>query len=105
MNHTDQLSLALKNRDRGIERTAAANATFLETMRSVARMIARKQGTVTADDLREWAAAHPSEVEKPTSQNAWGAIFKGKEFEVVDMVMSRQVQGRGNRIFRWKLRA
>lgn len=104
MNHTDQLTLALKNRDTGIARVTCANATFIETMRSVARMIARKQGTVTADDLRDYVADHP-EIERPTSSNAYGAIFRCKDFEAVGYVISRQPQGHGNRTLRWRLRA
>lgn len=100
--HAEQLNLALKNRDTGIARVTCANATFIETMRSVARMIARKQGTVTADDLREYVAEHP-EIERPTSHNAYGAIFRCKDFRPVGYVVSRQPQGHGNRVMRWAL--
>lgn len=102
---TLNLKAALAARDAGVQKTASKNATFIETMRGVARLICHRQGTVTADDLKEWAAQHHME---PTHYNAYGAIFRAKEwkeeFEFVRHVKSKQVQGHGNLIGLWKLR-
>lgn len=99
------LKAALEARDTGVQRVASKNATFIETMRGVARLICHRNGTVTADDLKVWAAQHDME---PTHYNAYGAIFRTKawkeEFELVRHVRSKQVQGHGNLIGLWKLR-
>ena len=49
-----QLDLALAERDKGIARVKAKNSDFIETMRGVARRLARDRTdrTITADDLR-----------------------------------------------------
>ena len=97
-----QLALALAERDRGIARVKSKNADFVETMRSVARMIARKKGTVCADDLRQWAADNCM---FPTSPNAWGAIFcRNPDFVLHGYKRSCQVQGHGNLQRVWVLR-
>lgn len=102
------LEAALAARDAGIKKTASKNATFIETLRGVARLICHRKGTVTADDLKEWVAQHPNEIEQPTHYNAYGAIFCSKtwkkEFEFVRYVKSRQVQGHGNLIREWRLK-
>jgi hypothetical protein len=100
MQGNNQLALALHERDKGVRRVASKNGTFLETMRGVARLICRQKGSVTADDLREWADKHGI---KPTHYNAWGAIFHKSEFTCVGRVTSKQVQGHGNEIKLWKL--
>lgn len=95
------LGLARRNRDAGIAKVASKNATFLETMRGVARMMCRQKGKVTADDLREWAECNGVE---PTHPNAWGAVFN-KEFAPGEFVVSRQAQGHSNRIRVWRLKS
>lgn len=102
---TQQLELALKARDRGIERVRGRNHVFIQAMRKVAVLIAesRPDRTVTADDLREWLKDHP-EVGEPTSYNAYGAIFsRNPDFEFHGYYTSRQKQGHGNLIRRWRL--
>ena len=100
---TAQLNLALTERDRGISKVAAKNQTFIETMKSVARMIARKNGTVCADDLRKWADENGH---APTSCSAWGAIFcRNPDFELAGYKRSEQKQGHANLQRIWKLRS
>ena len=99
-----QLDLALAERDAGIAKVAAKNQTFVATMRGTARQIARKKGTVCADDLREWLKQHP-EIGEPSSYNAMGAIFcRNPDFELAGYKLSEQVQGRGNLQRIWRLR-
>lgn len=97
-----QLDLALAERDKGISRVKAKNSDFVETLKSVARMIARKNGTVCADDLRKWADENGM---VPTSSNAWGAIFcRNPDFVLHGYARSSQVQGHGNLQRVWALR-
>ncbi len=101
-----QLELAIAERDRGVAKVKAKNSDFVETMRGVARMLARRapDRTVTADDLRAWLAENPY-VEGPTHYNAFGAIFcRNHDFEFVGYTKSAQVQGHGNIIRKWRLR-
>ena len=101
MNAQMDLFTARRARDRGINRVSSKNATFLETMRGVARMICRQKGSVTADDLRVWAARNGIQ---PSHANAWGAIFHRSEFEPGEFVVSKQIQGHSNRIRLWRLK-
>ena len=98
-----QLKLAIEARDRGISRVKAKNADFIRMMRRVARMIALRNGTVCADDLRAWLGSHP-DVERPSHYNAYGAIFsRNPDFEFHSYYTSTQKQGHGNRLIRWRL--
>ena len=68
------------------------------------RMIARKKGTVCADDLREWLKEHP-EIGEPTHYNCFGAIFcRNTDFELAGYKLSEQKQGRGNLQRIWRLK-
>jgi len=96
------LHLALQARDRGINQTAAKNAAYIETMRGIARMLAEQNGFVTSDDLRPYEDKLGV---YPTHPNARGAVFcKCKDFEFAGYTKSKQVQGHGNLIRRWKLK-
>lgn len=102
----EQMEFAIELRDRGVARVKSKNSDFIETMRGVARMLARRRPdlTITADDLREWLAANPY-IGEPTHHNAFGAIFcRNHDFEFAGYTKSRQPQGHGNLIRRWKLR-
>jgi hypothetical protein len=104
-----QLEQAIKARDAGIVRVKAKNSNFVETMRSVARMIAYKRydKIITADDLREWYGKnHNTYIDDPTHHNAWGAIFNNNDdFEFVGYTKSVQKQGHGNIIRKWRLKS
>lgn len=97
-------NLAEQQKQLGLDLVEVSNPVFLETMRGVARMLARKLGEITADDVREYYDRHVGSLGvKPTSPNAWGALFKTKEWECVGFIKSRQVQGHGNMIRKWRL--
>ena len=69
------LFLARKKRDEGIERVSVSNSVFLKKARGTARLILETKNEITSDDVRRscpFVPAHP---------NAWGAIFKCKDFE------------------------
>lgn len=100
------LSLALEHKQRGVRKAAARNATYIETMRGIARLVGQHQAVFCADDLRLEAARRGIE---PTHYNAIGALFASpqwkEEFEFVGYTKSKQVQGHGNLIRTWRLRA
>lgn len=101
-----QLDLALAERDKGIARVKAKNSDFIETMRGVARRLARDRAdrTITADDLREWHRNNP-QYGTPTHFNVWGAVFcRNDDFEFVGYTKSEQKQGHGNLVRKWRLR-
>ena len=101
-NNGQQLQLAIEARDKGVAKVKVKNADFVETLRSVARMIAREKGTVCADDLRKWADENEM---IPTSHNAWGAIFcRNQDFVLHGYARSQQIQGHGNLQRIWKLK-
>lgn len=82
------------------------NGTFVQTMRSVAKIKAQQNGEVTTDDLREWIEEYGIKkgLPEPTSMNAMGTIFRGKEWVFVRFTKSRLVQGHGNLIRVWRLK-
>lgn len=88
-----QLGLALVERN---------NPNFVETMRSRARVLARRNGAVTSDDLRGEAIALGVE---PAHPNAWGAIFRGKEWALEGFEPSVHPSNHGRTIRRWSLRS
>lgn len=75
---SDQLEMNLTQarelRDVGIRTVAENNAEFLEAARACAKLICEGKGTVTSDDVREGCT------KLPLHENAWGAVFKSKEF-------------------------
>jgi len=103
MNHPLQLDLmeARRRRDRGITRVSGKNMAFIEHMRQVAVSLCKLKGQITIDDLRVWHEA--SHERDPTSQNAWGVIFKDKRFKPLGFTPSRQIQGHGRIIRVWGL--
>jgi len=97
--------LSEQEKQLGLELIETNNATFLETMRSKARMICRKQGTITADDVREYYEQHKHELQiEPTSPNTWGAIFTTKEWEWVGYQKSKRVSNHSRPIGVWRLK-
>lgn len=86
----------------GLDLVENNNQVFIGTMRSRARDLARRDGSVTTDDLRGEAIALGIEPEHP---NAWGAIFKGREWQAVGYESSVHPSNHGRVIRRWSLKA
>ena len=85
-------------KEAGIRRVADNNEEFLEHARIDAMLICARKGTVTADDLREVCLV------RPLHYNAWGAVFRCKDFEPTGEVrQSKLVQGHGNLQRVWRL--
>lgn len=85
----------------GLDLVESNAQTFVETMRSHAREIARKNVTVTSDDLREIADRDNFH---PHHKNAWGAIFRGSEWMQIGYTKSRITSNHSRVIAVWALR-
>ena len=86
--------------DAGIERVEEANPNFVAIMRVEAIRLATLRGSVTADDLRLYAADHGI---APVHPNAWGAVFRDRRFEAIDWAPSQLESNHGRAIRVWKL--
>jgi len=90
---------ALAERDEGIRLVAENNQQFLDVARSTAKHLARWRGEVTCDDVRKVCTI------EPLHPNAWGALFKTKEWEWTGRYRkSALVQGHGNMQRVWRLK-
>ena len=90
---------AIVRRDRGLKQVADNNQHFLEVARNVARQVAMRRGTATSDDVRRECTLDP------LHPNAWGAVFKGKEWEWTGRYrMSHVVSRHGGMQRVWRLR-
>ena len=65
-------------RDLGIATVHSHNADWVTTAREVAVALARRNGTVVADDVR--AVLYPLDI-KPGHHNSWGAVFRDLRLE------------------------
>jgi len=93
------LEAARAARDEGIRQVSSNNQYFLEQARGTARLICESKGTVTADDVRRSCPVQP---ENP---NAYGAVFKSRDFEWTgEYKQSEMVQAHGRMQRVWRLR-
>lgn len=83
----------------GLELVADSNASFVETMRTIAKGISILRGQVCSDDLRE--AASKARL-KPKSPNVWGCIFRGPEWVEVGRKISEHPSNHAREIRVWK---
>lgn len=85
----------------GLFQVEGNNQVFVETMRGFARIFCRDHGSVTTDDLQDKAEELGLEPKHP---NAWGTVFRGKDWVVLNFEPSRRPQARGRTIRRWTLK-
>lgn len=84
---------------RGVSQVQEHNRWFVREARIRAHRHALEHGTVTADDIRLGMEA---EGIYPEHSNAWGAVFRGREWRWTgEYRTSRLVQGHGNRQRVW----
>lgn len=57
----------------GLDLVEDHNPDFMDLARREARRICYQNGTVSSDDLRQWASERGIEPKHP---NAWGAVFR-----------------------------
>ena len=93
----EQLGLFL--RDNGLDSVENNNLTWVQRMRKIAQRICREQGEVCADDLRRIA---DSTADQPGHVNAWGAVFRGKDWRVIGRRKSITPSAHAREIKVWK---
>ena len=91
-------------RDRGVARVETNSARWVQAIRRHAELIARTDGTVTADDLRTLDGNLRYSGIAPSHPNAWGSIFRTKEWEACGYVNSRCPSNHARRITVWRLK-
>ena len=95
------LQAGIQARDDGIRRVIFNNPEFIRVARSHARIHCRTHGAVTSDDVRRILGQYGI---YPMRENAYGAIFRGKEWICVGMTHSRIKSNHGRMIRQWALR-
>lgn len=83
----------------GIKRAEDKSATFVETMRTIARGYSILYGKVNGDQLRKAAAAANLQ---PNHPNAWGAIWRCAGWVIVGRVLSDWPTTHRREIKEWK---
>lgn len=92
------LQKAFYAREDGVARVAIGRQAWLARMRAYARTVASLTGSVSSDDLREYAMRQGMEPDHP---NAWGAVFRAPGWRYVGMTHSKLVSNHGRMIRRW----
>lgn len=93
---------AVRRRDAILDVMEDVHVSWVEQARSVARDLARKNGTVVADDVRKVLYARDC---KPDHFNAWGAVFRASCFEWTGTyARSAVIRGKGNMQRVWRLK-
>ena len=88
-------------RDRGLSLVESRDRSLAEILRDEARRIARTAGTVTIDDVRDFADEHGFAA---PHKNFWGCIFRGDEWIAVGSEPSGRVGKHAHRNTVWRLR-
>lgn len=83
--HDASLGRAL--RDSQLDLFELRDREFLERCRALAAEICRHKGTVSINDIRELVSAPPG-----VSPAVFGAVFKGKQWEVVGITQATHPQ-------------
>lgn len=101
MTRRSQLTIAEVLKVEGIDRVARHNEDWLDRVRREAMRIDSIRGQVSSADLREWA---DSTGDHPNHKNAWGAVFRGREWVPVGWTKSRHPDGHARTIRLWSYR-
>ena len=94
MNNGDYL------RDRGCALVESNNTDFIEAMRFHAKKFIELAGQVSIDELRAKALELGLE---PAHCNAWGSVFRTKDFKAVEFKKSQVASNHSRRVIIWKL--
>ena len=97
------LDRSLAEKARGMAVAEASGAAWLEDiLRPVARKLARREGSVTADDVHRYLI--DNEIIAPRGP-FWGSLFKGKEWEFTGVrIKSAVVSNHARELKVWRLR-
>ena len=99
MMREEQLGLFL--RDNGLDAVENNNLTWVERMREIAKKISAETGEVCSDDLRRIA---DKTNDNPAHVNAWGAVFRAKEWRIIGRRKSVTPTAHAREIKVWKYR-
>jgi hypothetical protein len=95
-----QLKLGELLKKEGIERVYLNNEEWVSEARREAVRISSRIGSVSAVDIRRWAdrtGYHPQ------SPNAWGAVFRGKQWKPTGVwEKARHAEGHARQVQVWK---
>lgn len=83
----------------GQERVTKKSAGVVELLREQAIRMAKEQGDIDSDRLRDWAQSSGI---APHHHNCWGAVFRGKKWKSVGMKPSVRPEGHGRMIRVWR---
>jgi len=84
----------------GLDRVSRNASEWLTHVRGWAKAVARRKGEVSSDDLRLLADTYGVH---PHHQNAWGAVFRGDEWEPAGFKKSTYKTNHARRITVWRL--
>lgn len=73
---------------------------FVHSMRKLAKQLLKDTPFITIDDLRIIADKYGIE---PHHSNAWGSVFRTKEFEACGFQKSEIVSNHARRVLQWRL--
>lgn len=93
-------SLGRALRDGGIAQVESNGVVFVALMRDAAVEIAKRDGTVTINDLRQYADAIGI---KPHHPNVWGSVLKSKLFVPVGYTQAKLPQSHARCVRVWRL--
>jgi hypothetical protein len=93
------LEESVDQREAGLERVAQNAGDWLSWIRLRARLISAKNGYVSASELRQVADYFNRQPHHP---NAWGAVFRGKNWKLVGYKRNAQVSAHARRVGMWK---
>lgn len=97
---TFNLSAAIELKNQGIRQVAENNEHFLFVARNIARSLAECRIEITSDDVRR---SCPIE---PLHPNAWGAVWKHKDFVWTGKYRQSRVVSRHGGMQRvWRIRS
>ena len=87
-------------KDDGMDKVISHNETWVYRMRQWARIISDLHGEVSADDIRRIAHWEDDEPDHP---NAWGSLFKPREWRCIGRKQSEwaSCHGREIKVWRW----
>lgn len=89
-----------KLKQQGLDLVESHAPDFCEQMRHAAKAFCMVNGTVSTDELRQYAAEFDI---KPHHPNAWGAIFRGRHWVPVGFTKSRLPSNHSRviRVWQW----
>lgn len=87
------------NKKVGMASVSHRNRIFLDTVREWAKTRCQFNGSVSIEDVREWADSMEL---APSHPNAWGCVFKGKHWVPCGDIKSAIPSAHHRRVLLWR---